>query len=1002
MSATAAALLLLCLVAQPLAARGVPMEALVEQMISAEELAAVPEPSRTVLEKLIHQMAAMRAEMGSLRADKIAKLEEREAETVPRQPESELLENNFAQMIDDPVAPPPAVERRRLAARVESVSSGMIALKADNQQLHERWQRLSERVEELQCDRKDSGQHAAVFDSSELWASDRQSGERRRAQRTGLGEAAAQIIKITTTTINCPLASGGRPSLTECQNPSFEYCNQEVCAPILAGHRRMQTAAQPCTPDVLPTRTAAVDVACCPAGGCTSGHPETCSAACASVFLPWWRDCEVLLGKPGLQFLPTVEVCEAMAMTGGTSSIAMQLGVQCDGEEISRGDCIPECDADIHGWLMLLNIDGNDLKFSCEIHHRLYSWLGPAGEGGYIGSDIRALISALNSAAGGLYSAIVTTTAVGILADVDIQSGQQVRIVGDPSLVTPPAWGTGGFTIHQDGELTLSHMTIDSKLIVEAGSNLTLQDVILNSSACMTADARAHVDLIGAADTRFTFHQCDGACGTIEHCTDVECFLRDSGFTVATCAACENGYYHSQYRDHAGWCIEESLTLEAAGAPTSFTSGVSVVGGRRFEAGEILSVSGAAELRLIGCIVPAAVLVAAETLLSGANSTLRLVAVTVPDAPSAGPLTGAVTVGQDGLKTIRRGDVVSPTWGLASSPVFVVTSGPCTLTEGGRCVGRADGYGPGESCDITVIGGPVGGLLDGCGVFDLNAYGKDDYINLPMSTHLGSDCPEGTALATGDSVSWHSNGQYQGNWDCAVSELRRQGTNNFGCGGASVGADNGCGAKGLCGLPFTGKGPGQARSFGYPSGLGGGWQTCFAGPLLVSPGCTIPHSSNFNPAANIDDGSCTRGCTNPTSGNYNSGAVISDGSCAGGSCNEVRCGYTGHCDEDEYCAFRDEQHEVQCCSDSDLGGWTPCTVKGATHYAERDAGELSCTSQATLAEASDVCLAVGARLCTLVELEADCGADTGCGHNSKCQRLPACCLLCQCTSVQVA
>jgi hypothetical protein len=134
----------------------------------------------------------------------------------------------------------------------------------------------------------------------------------------------------------------------------------------------------------------------------------------------------------------------------------------------------------------------------------------------------------------------------------------------------------------------------------------------------------------------------------------------------------------------------------------------------------------------------------------------------------------------------------------------------------------------------------------------------------------------------------------------------------------------------------------------------------------------------------VDDGTvdcAVRGCTNPTATNYNPAANVDDGSCVGGYCNEVRCGHADRCDEDEYCASPAELHEVSCCSDTDLGGWSSCTVGGAVIFAEREAGDLECTSDATLASAEAVCAAVGARLCTLAELEANCGHGTGCGHD---------------------
>jgi hypothetical protein len=46
-------------------------------------------------------------------------------------------------------------------------------------------------------------------------------------------------------------------------------------------------------------------------------------------------------------------------------------------------------------------------------------------------------------------------------------------------------------------------------------------------------------------------------------------------------------------------------------------------------------------------------------------------------------------------------------------------------------------------------------------------------------------------------------------------------------------------------------------------------------------GCTDPTASNYDPSANIDDGSCTfiYGCTNPYASNYNPSAGRNDGSC---------------------------------------------------------------------------------------------------------------------------
>ena len=104
-------------------------------------------------------------------------------------------------------------------------------------------------------------------------------------------------------------------------------------------------------------------------------------------------------------------------------------------------------------------------------------------------------------------------------------------------------------------------------------------------------------------------------------------------------------------------------------------------------------------------------------------------------------------------------------------PIFTVSSGPCEVSEGGQCVGRPNGYGPSESCTIIV---GAGGLLGECSVFDTMDYVRTssvgDALTLPDgSTHSGSDCPVGVALAPGDTMSWESDDRWQGTVGCEYS-----------------------------------------------------------------------------------------------------------------------------------------------------------------------------------------------------------------------------------------
>ena len=271
-----------------------------------------------------------------------------------------------------------------------------------------------------------------------------------------------------------------------------------------------------------------------------------------------------------------------------------------------------------------------------------------------------------------------------------------------------------------------------------------------------------------------------------------------------------------------GFTVQERGSLALAGVVVA--GPVSVLGGGTAslsgcvleDSVSLMTTSGS--LSLASVAVPATVLGAAQNQLSGAGSTLRLAMVTVPELPDVGELAGTMTVGGDGSKAVdpprfgqQNPGIFTVSWGCSDTggtmncgPGRCTSDGndipPCTVSEGGRCVGRPGGYGPTEYCEIAVGGG--GGLLGPCGVFDT----WFDPVTLPDgSSHAGGDtgpnCPVGAALAAGGIVRWGSN-------------HHDQGSSNHG-GDRGV-ADNGCAAAGLCGLP---------QSY---DGLGGGWQICFA------------------------------------------------------------------------------------------------------------------------------------------------------------------------------
>ncbi len=212
-----------------------------------------------------------------------------------------------------------------------------------------------------------------------------QEQQRRRAQggepepEPELGEN-VKIIKPQAVTVRCgPLAttSNGHFDYARCASDlAFATCHAEACV----GHRRAQAGKETCSD--LDSRSAEVTQACCdePEEDCTGGYPHSCNADCAATFLLFWEECQTALGKDSRDFERVVALCTASAGTSGTASrlsLAEQLNLQCT-DGTAAAECVPECSERYHGYLMLLNIDGDDSKLSCELHNGLYSWVGAA------------------------------------------------------------------------------------------------------------------------------------------------------------------------------------------------------------------------------------------------------------------------------------------------------------------------------------------------------------------------------------------------------------------------------------------------------------------------------------------------------------------------------------------------------------------------------------------------------------------------------------------------
>eukprot|EP01045_Picozoa_sp_COSAG04_P018253 COSAG04_NODE_1675_length_5968_cov_2.264270_5_plen_670_part_01 len=156
---------------------------------------------------------------------------------------------------------------------------------------------------------------------------------------------------------------------------------------------------------------------------------------------------------------------------GNAAEEAHEYQVACRSADVAS--CVPPCNPEHHGYELLATIDGTDTKFSCKLAHGLYSWVGAASEGGYLGSDFASFFSAVVSGAAGTYIVTLTEDAE-IGTDLTIRPGQDVRISGDPGLNETPGWGTGGFTVEERGSLSLTGVTVNGLLEVQGGGSATV------------------------------------------------------------------------------------------------------------------------------------------------------------------------------------------------------------------------------------------------------------------------------------------------------------------------------------------------------------------------------------------------------------------------------------------------------------------------------------------------------------------------------------------------
>ena len=165
-----------------------------------------------------------------------------------------------------------------------------------------------------------------------------------------------------------------------------------------------------------------------------------------------------------------------------------QFHADCSSVDVAT--CVPQCNPEHHGFELLATIDGTDTKFSCNVAHGLYSWMGAASEGGYIGSDAFAFLSAvLSHAAGTFVCQIMLSTEVSTA--VDLITGQGATLTGGLSTVWTFRGEGAAFSVGAQASLEIHSMAVAATsglaFRIDAGAGLSTSLVQLQATGSAAA-----------------------------------------------------------------------------------------------------------------------------------------------------------------------------------------------------------------------------------------------------------------------------------------------------------------------------------------------------------------------------------------------------------------------------------------------------------------------------------------------------------------------------------
>ena len=357
-----------------------------ELRVGAAELAAVPAESRAVLAKVLGRLEDLRGELEELKAGKLA-----------------------------------------LEARAESLSARVAELEengCEDVREEEIKEQGDEQEEPEDCTRP-------MSDSS-----------RRRVQAAPQACARVrdfQALSVAAMDACCPSNGGGHRRLqASCDLPAA--CPSAACAAVFVPYMQDCAAMLAATPGVPVADFQSFAASC---AELQAGSQVTLPATQVLQF-------RVLVNTEGaaqaggmfpgggagggdekppldpLQSLPPVPPPPPDATGAEDGTGVQQYHAFCTSVDVAS--CVPECNAEHHGYELLATIDGTDTKFSCNLAHGLYSWMGAASEGGYLGSDSAAFSTAIRSGAAGFYMFSQAAAEVSCVASLTIRADQHVKM----------------------------------------------------------------------------------------------------------------------------------------------------------------------------------------------------------------------------------------------------------------------------------------------------------------------------------------------------------------------------------------------------------------------------------------------------------------------------------------------------------------------------------------------------------------------------------------------